>query len=153
MKLVEFVEKYVSHNDVVYLYNKHKVPDPEDDKVMIWEWDLLWKGMDWQIAIGPGEEEYFKVHPEVEKCPYRDNEVISICPAIDGFRDCTDEVGIVIAVIDDLVEPIETKPAYNVSKISSNGPVCVVCGEPMDETYRGSMMCWSCEQKVKEYSE
>lgn len=37
-------------------------------------------------------------------------------------------------------EPIET---------TSNGPVCVSCGEPMGETYRGSMLCWNCEQKIK----
>lgn len=98
MILKEFVEKFVSHNDVVYLYDKYKVPYPEDNIVMVWRWDLLWEGMEWQISYSLDDEEYFKTHPTVKKCPFVDNEVVSICPPIDGFKDCTDEVGIVIEV-------------------------------------------------------
>ena len=42
MKLKEFVEKFVSHNDVVYLYDKQKKVSEEDPSFTYWHWDLLW---------------------------------------------------------------------------------------------------------------
>lgn len=98
IKLCDFVEQFVEHNSTVYLYKEHF---EIENKVRIRHDELLWRGMDWQISFAPGDLDYFKAHPEVLPCPYREaivEKVVtpqSIIPAIV-------DVGIVIKEADKL---------------------------------------------------
>lgn len=75
MTVRDFTEQFVAHNSVVYIYtNTHKI----EDGVRFTEWKLLWKGMDWQISYSPYDEDYFKIHPEVKKCPFNNRKVLVV---------------------------------------------------------------------------
>lgn len=98
--LAEFVEKFVAHNSTVYLYEKWTkyVDTGEGCKQKVTRWQLIWKGMDWQITYGKDDEDYFIAHPEVEKCPYRNCkkpiEICSVMPFDKKFPDAVDDIGV-----------------------------------------------------------
>lgn len=99
MKLSEFVERFVGHNSIVLLYDERYFID--DDGLRTREDKPLWKGMDWQISFNEGDEDYFINHPDVEKCPYIDYDVVKVMtPQGDGVFHTIDEVGIVVDKID-----------------------------------------------------
>lgn len=99
MRLAEFVERFVGHNSIVLLYDERYFID--DDGLRTREDKLLWKGMDWQISFNKGDEDYFITHPDVEKCPYIDYDVVKVMtPQGDGVFHTIDEIGIVIDKID-----------------------------------------------------
>lgn len=78
LNLKNFVEHYVAHNSVVTLYEEKRL-EPSFK-----EYKKIWTGMDWQIACGPGDEDYFKAHPDVERCPFVSRKVIKV---LGGFED------------------------------------------------------------------
>lgn len=98
IKLCDFVERFVGHNSTVYLYKEHY---EIENKSRVRHDELLWFGKDWQISFAYDDSDYFKTHPEVLPCPYRDaivEKVVtpqSIIPAIG-------DVGIVIKEADKL---------------------------------------------------
>lgn len=99
MKLSEFVERFVGHNSTVLLYEERYFID--DDELRTREDKLLWRGMDWQISFNKDDEEYFVNHPEVEKCPYIDYEVVKVMtPQGDEVFHTVDEIGIVVDKVD-----------------------------------------------------
>lgn len=98
IKLCDFVERFVGYNSTVYLYKEHF---ELKDKIRVRHDELLWFEKDWQISFAYDDSDYFKTHPEVLPCPYRDaivEKVVtpqSIIPAIG-------DVGIVIKEADKL---------------------------------------------------
>lgn len=96
MKLNEFCEKFVAHNTVVCLVQE-KIKKTEDVKQH--EYSKLWQGMDWQIVCGPGDEDYFKAHPDVEKCPFKNFEVVKVIGNIfNEFPETADNITLVIGL-------------------------------------------------------
>ena len=93
MSLRNFVESFIAHNTVVNLYVGKKTER--------WiEREKIWVGMDWQIVQGPGDEDYFKAHPDVEKCPYADNNVVQVLGAFEDEINTIDNVNLMICVED-----------------------------------------------------
>ncbi len=93
MSLINFIERFVLHNTFVHLYTWKRVKD--DIGIYSNQYELIWKGMDWQITDVYSEPEYFRAHPEVKPCPYLKANVLGIMSL--GCRsDCTDEISIVI---------------------------------------------------------
>lgn len=83
LNLKDFIEHYVAHNTVVTLWEETLVQGGKDEPYYH-KYEKLWKGMDWQIVYGPDDENYFKAHPDVEKCPFADRKVIKV---LGGFED------------------------------------------------------------------
>ena len=93
IKLKDFVERFVPHNTYVKLFN-HKIEKNEHGQLEN-TYELLWKGMDWQIAEDYSRSVYFQIHADVKPCPYADCNVISITSAgLSG--DFTDEASLII---------------------------------------------------------
>lgn len=97
--LTEFVEKFVAHNNTVYLYSKEicydYVSDSNPYKMRYTKWKLLWSGMNWEIT----DTEYIASKDDLSRCPFWDAKVVGICPVMKEdrlFDDSVDEVGIVI---------------------------------------------------------
>ena len=97
--LTEFVEKFVAHNNTVYLYSKEICEDyiTNDNpyKLRYTKWKLLWSGMDWEIT----DTEYIASKDDLSRCPFWDAKVVGICPVMKEdrrFDDSVDEIGIVI---------------------------------------------------------
>ena len=97
--LMEFVAKFVAHNNTVYLYSKEICEDyiANDNpyKLRYTKWKLLWSGMDWEIT----DTEYIASKDDLLRCPFWDAKVVGICPVefsgvLDNF--IYDEVGIII---------------------------------------------------------
>lgn len=86
LNLKDFVEHYVAHNTVVTLYEEKKLAPCFSD------YRKIWTGMDWQIVCGPGDEDYFKAHPDVEKCPFVNRKVIKVLGAIEGEINTFDSI-------------------------------------------------------------
>lgn len=115
--LAEVVEKYVAHNSQVYLYTTKKVPDEDDPYVIVTEWTLLWKGMDWQIVYSR-DELYHMIENRIAPCPYKECTVACICPVLyqdRQFPDSVDEVGLII----DADIPVVKLHDYSYDKASS----------------------------------
>ena len=96
--LTEFVEKFVAHNNTVYLYSKEICYDyirqmsAHSCKEI---WKLLWSGMNWEIT----DTEYIASKDDLSRCPFWDAKVVGICPVMKEdriFDDSVDEVGIII---------------------------------------------------------
>lgn len=95
MKLYEFCEKFVAHNTYVCLVQETIKKDEEGVKRH--EYNKIWQGMDWQIVQGVGDEDYFKSHPDVEKCPFKNYNVSKIIGNIfNAFPEMADNITIVI---------------------------------------------------------
>lgn len=90
LKLKDFVEHYVAHNNVVTLYEEKKLAPS------FREYKKIWSGMDWQIVCGPGDERYFEAHPDVEKCPFVDRKVIKVLGAIEGEINTFDSINLCV---------------------------------------------------------
>lgn len=97
--LTEFVEKFVAHNNTVYLYSKEicydYVSDSNPYKMRYTKWKLLWSGMNWEIT----DTEYIASKDDLSRCPFWDAKVVGICPVLKEdrlFDNSVDEVGIVI---------------------------------------------------------
>ena len=97
--LTEFVEKFVAHNNTVYLYSKEICSDYISDsnpyKMRYTKWKLLWSGMDWEIT----DTEYIASKDDLLRCPFWDAKVVGICPVMKEdrlFDDSVDEIGIVV---------------------------------------------------------
>ena len=97
--LTEFVEKFVAHNNTVYLYSKEicydYISDSNPYKMRYTKWKLLWSGMDWEIT----DTEYIASKDDLSRCPFWDAKVVGICPVMKEdriFDDSVDEVGIII---------------------------------------------------------
>lgn len=90
LTLREFVEKFVGHNTIVYLYREeYKVTDGVVTRYRY----KVGVFMDWQISYSKDDESYFIAHPEVEKCKYINAPVAKI---IGKENAEVDEVAIVI---------------------------------------------------------
>ena len=97
--LTEFVEKFVAHNNTVYLYSKEifdeYIADDKPYKMRYTKWKLLWSGMDWEIT----DTEYIASKDDLLRCPFWDTKVVGICPVMKEDRlsdDSVDEIGIVV---------------------------------------------------------
>ena len=90
LNLKDFVEHYVAHNNVVTLYEENKF------ERRFSEYKKIWTGMDWQIVCGPGDEDYFKAHPDVEKCPFVNRKVIKVLGAIEGEINTFDSINLCV---------------------------------------------------------
>lgn len=86
LNLKDFVEHYVAHNSVVTLYEEKRL------KPSFREYKRIWTGMDWQIVCSPGDENYFKAHPDVEKCPFIDRKVIKVLGGFEGEINTVDKI-------------------------------------------------------------
>lgn len=96
MKLYEFCEKFVAHNTVVCLVQE-KIKKTEGVKQH--EYNKIWQGMDWQIVQCVGDEGYFKAHPDVEKCPFKNYTVAKVIGNIfNAFPETADNITIVIGL-------------------------------------------------------
>ena len=93
VRLVDFTERFIAHNTEVRLFKHTRVKDEQG--LMVNQFGLLWRGMDWQITEGYADSDYFKYHPDVEPCPYSEWNVVAITSAgiIGGF---TDEASLII---------------------------------------------------------
>lgn len=95
VRLVDFTERFITHNTRVRLYTHKRVKDEQG--LMVNQYDLVWKGMDWQITEGCVNSAYFRVHPDVLPCPYGEANVVGLISAgISG--DFTDDASLVIEV-------------------------------------------------------
>lgn len=92
MTLEGFVKSFVANNTVVFLYKDEIV---EEEGSHFHNYIKLWKGMDWQI-LSDGSEQYFKVHKDVEVCPYKGCTVCRIIKSFQGCPNALDEVALVI---------------------------------------------------------
>jgi hypothetical protein len=64
---------------------------------MVNQFDLVWRGMSWQITEGYINSDYFKIHTDVLPCPYSEANVVALTSAgITG--DFTDDASLVIEV-------------------------------------------------------
>jgi hypothetical protein len=92
IRLSDFVERFVPHNTCVKLF-KHILHKNEEK----WchEYVFLWRGMDWQITEGYSCSDYFKYHPDVEPCPFSENNVVSIT-SVGLSGEFADEVSLVV---------------------------------------------------------
>lgn len=82
--LRDFVERFVGHNSLIYLYVSNDSATP------------IWAGMDWQISFALDDEPYFENHQDVEKCPHSKCNVVKVFAITDNM-DCA-ELGIVIDI-------------------------------------------------------
>lgn len=97
MKLCEFCEKFIAHNTVVCLVQE--IIKKKEEGVKQHEYNKIWQGMDWQIVQGAGDEDYFKAHPDVEKCPFKNFEVVKVIGNIfNEFPETADNITIVIGL-------------------------------------------------------
>lgn len=94
VRLTDFVERFVAHNSCVKLYKQIRL---ENDEKWCFDYKLLWRGMDWQITEGYSCSDYFKYHPDVEPCPFGENNVVAIT-SVGISGEFADEVSIVIEV-------------------------------------------------------
>lgn len=94
MKLVHFTERFIPHNTSVRLYTHKRVTN--DQGMRVNQFDLIWKGMSWQIIDGARTiSDYSTLHREVCPCPYSEANVVSITSAgITGIS--TDEISLII---------------------------------------------------------
>ena len=95
VKLVDFAERFIAHNTFVMLFKHTRIKDEQG--MLVNRFDLLWKGMDWQITEGYADSDYFRYHPDVKPCPYAEFNVIGITSA-DISGDCTCEASLIIEV-------------------------------------------------------
>jgi hypothetical protein len=93
VRLVDFVERFVAHNKYVRLFTTERVEN--DDGLMETIYNLLWKGMDWQITEGYADSDYFKFHTDVKPCPYGEWNVIGVTN-VGTNSDFADEVSLII---------------------------------------------------------
>lgn len=98
IKLCDFVERFVGHNSTVYLYKEHF---EIENKSRIRHDELLWFGKDWQISFAYDDSDYFKTHPEVLPCPYR-NAIVEKVVTPQSVITAIGDVGIVIREADKL---------------------------------------------------
>ena len=95
VRLVDFTERFIAHNTEVRLYTHKRVKDEQG--LMVNQFDLVWRGMSWQITEGYANSDYFRVHPDVLPCPYGEANVVGLTSAgISG--DFTDDASLVIEV-------------------------------------------------------
>ena len=95
VRLMDFTERFIAHNTEVRLFKHTRVKDEQG--LMVNQFDLLWRGMDWQITEGYICSDYFKMHPDVLPCPYSECNVVAITSAgISG--DFTDDASLIIEV-------------------------------------------------------
>ena len=93
MSLVHFIERFVAHKTSIRLYTQKRIKD--ETGIRYNQYELVWKGMDWQVTEFYSEPEYFRTHPEVLPCPYSKANVVKVM-SLDCRGDCTDEISIVI---------------------------------------------------------
>ena len=92
VRLVDFVERFVAHNSTVMLYTKEIVIE---DGLKSNKFNLIWRGMDWQITEEYADSDYFKAHTDVLPCPYGELNVVALTSAgISG--DFTDDVSLIV---------------------------------------------------------
>lgn len=95
VKLVDFTERFIAHNTEVRLYTHKRIKGEQG--LMANQFDLVWRGMDWQITEGYANSDYFRFHPGVLPCPYSEANVVAITSAgISG--DFTDDVSLIVEV-------------------------------------------------------
>lgn len=82
--LEDFVERFIGHNTPISLADSNGDVEINEGET---QHKIVWEGMDWQISYGPGDEEYFEKHPEVEKCPYSKCNVVKLGVNIDKLDD------------------------------------------------------------------
>lgn len=92
--LRNFVEKYVEHNTVIRLYREEIKNESGVRKRYLYPLETV---MDWQISFAPGDEDYFKTHPDVKKSAYRNAPVLKIIGGTEGFH-TLDEIALVLDI-------------------------------------------------------
>lgn len=92
--LWQFVEKYVGHNSVVRLYREEIKIENGLRKRYLYPLETV---MDWQISYVPGDEDYFRAHPDVKKSAYRNAPVLKIIGGTEGFH-TLDEIALVLDI-------------------------------------------------------
>lgn len=95
ISLIEFCERFVKHNTIVYLYSERLCKD--ENGVMRRELTHLETVMDWQITSNEEDDAYFEAHPDVKKSKYVFNNVVAVINAFEeNFEDVTDSIAIVV---------------------------------------------------------
>lgn len=95
--LWQFVERFVGHNSVVYIYKERYYKDEEG--VRQHELILLEKVMEWQIDNNPADDGYFEAHPDVKKSKYINNNVTKTFNCFDEpLHERVDAVAVVVDV-------------------------------------------------------
>lgn len=90
LNLKDFVEHYIAHNTIVNLYKEKRL------KGGFRAYKKIWMGMDWQIVCGPDDENYFKAHPNVEKCPFVDRKVIKVLGGFENEINTVDNINLCV---------------------------------------------------------
>lgn len=93
VKVVDFVERFIAHNTLVKLFTEKRIDDGKNR----FEYTLVWKGMDWQITEGYADSDYFKVHPDVEPCPFSEANVVKIT-SVGIIGEFADDASLVVEV-------------------------------------------------------
>lgn len=94
MSILEFCRSFVGCNTIVCLYKEEKLKSEQGN--LYTEYKCIWKGMEWQIEELPEDEQYFKIHTDVEKCPFRYNNVKRVIGNIDSEYAEVDKISIII---------------------------------------------------------
>ena len=97
--LMEFVAKFVAHNNIVYLYSKEicdeYVTDGRPSNMRPTHSKLLRPGSARETA----DNEYIASKDDLLRCPFWDAKVVGVCPVMKEdrlFDDSVDEIGIVV---------------------------------------------------------
>lgn len=90
--VAEFCERFVGHNNLVRLFTEKRVVNEERNE---FQYTIKWRGMDWQIAEDYPQSDYYRVHPDVEPCPYSTANVVKVT-SVGLSGEFGDEVSLVI---------------------------------------------------------
>lgn len=101
MKLIQFVEQFVTHNSTVELYSVKLTPEKTINGMTYYNkyFNKLETVMDWQITE-PDDCEYYKAHPDVKPCKYRYCNVEEVI-GLPNPENRIDLIGIVVEVEND----------------------------------------------------
>lgn len=101
MKLIQFVEQFVTHNSTVELYSVKLTPKKTINGMTYYNkyFNKLETVMDWQITE-PDDCEYYKAHPDVKPCKYRYCNVEEVI-GLPNPENRIDLIGIVVEVEND----------------------------------------------------
>jgi len=101
MKLIQFVEQFVTHNSTVELYSVKLTPEKTINGMTYYNkyFNKLETVMDWQITE-PDDCEYYKAHPGVKPCKYRYCNVEEVI-GLPNPENRIDLIGIVVEVEND----------------------------------------------------
>ena len=97
ISLLEFCERFVKHNTIVYLYSEKVYKD--DEGHLQRDINKLECVMDWQITMSDDEYAYYhRAHPDVSRSNYRFNNVVAVINAFEEH--CFGAIDYIALIID-----------------------------------------------------